>query len=478
MLRICEEIFTELNRNAVNYCHWKSNEHLMEGLDGITDLDLLVCEEHKDIFAQILSKNNCIKVSPQYGSRYPKVEEWVGYDERSGKLIHLHVHFLIITGTKHVKEYILPWHELALNTKILDETGSVYIMEPHLEIIILYMRIVLKESGLIGQMNQFEPEKGYCREIAWLKERIDNQKLETLLGQIWEENQAEVLEIITKKRPAKRDFAVLQELARQKVQSMQQEAALKNKYKHTIRKQVVNTKALLKNKFELVPFTKQKTLCLGGVSFAFIGCDGSGKSNLTNEICKWLSWKLDCQNYYFGMGDRYKKPFIFKLSKCNWLPEEIRKGCSLLFYYLVSVRCKRMHRAMEAYVKKGGIAICDRYPQTQYKGIYDGPKIKSLGLCGKSGVGAFLAKREEKNLLRVEKKCVDCLFKLIVPPEVAVKRSPSHSLKEVSCKAKITEKLQFPQTEVYEIDATQPFEQELLQVKGIIWKKLVESQLL
>lgn len=37
----------------------------------------------------------------------------------------------------------------------------------------------------------------------------------------------------------------------------------------------------------------------------------------------------------------------------------------------------------------------------------------------------------------------------------------------------ITEKLQFPECDVYETDAKQPFEEEILKIKGIIWDKLV-----
>ena len=34
-------LFASLNEEKVRYCHWKSNEHLLEGLAGQTDLDVL-----------------------------------------------------------------------------------------------------------------------------------------------------------------------------------------------------------------------------------------------------------------------------------------------------------------------------------------------------------------------------------------------------------------------------------------------------
>ena len=80
MLTICGEIFDKLLKREVNYCHWKSNEHLEEGLDGKTDLDILVSEKHAKKFRDTLTECKCIRVKPQLGSRYPKVEEWIGFD--------------------------------------------------------------------------------------------------------------------------------------------------------------------------------------------------------------------------------------------------------------------------------------------------------------------------------------------------------------------------------------------------------------
>ena len=53
-------------------------------------------------------------------------------------------------------------------------------------------------------------------------------------------------------------------------------------------------------------------------------------------------------------------------------------------------------------MNKGGIAICDRYPQTQFKGIYDGPKIQAMKLYENTSFGKFFIKMEEKNIRKVE----------------------------------------------------------------------------
>ncbi len=476
MLQICKKIFDGLMDEEIDYCHWKSNEHLAEGLNGKTDLDILVSEAHSKKFSDILIKCECIKVHPQFGSRYSKVDEWIGYDRETGKLIHLHVHFRIITGTKHIKEYILPWHDLALNTKVLDENGNVYIVEPNLELIILYARIVLKLPKLIDGTDKFNLPSEYRKEVLWLKQRIDVKKLSKLTGMIWKEEQKSVLSIILKEKMTKSDFIKLQKLVTRKVDIIRRGKILNNSKIAILRSQVVDIKNSLKAKHGLVPFTTLKTLYGRGGVFVFIGCDGSGKSSITEEICKWLGWKMDCQNFYFGMGERYKKPFIYKVSQSGWMPTVIRKVGGMLFFYHVSLRCKYMRKLVDFYVNKGGVAICDRYPQTQYKGIYDGPKIRAFGLCDQTVLGKFLVRMEEKNIQEVENKKKDCVFKLVVPAQIALKRSPGHAIGEVKRKAQITEKLRFPNCDVYEIDAVQPFKQELLEIKGIIWDKLIENQ--
>lgn len=475
MLAISEKIFDRLKKEEVNYCHWKSNEHLEEGLNGETDLDILVSESHKKRFSNILSECKCLKVCPQYGSRYPKVEEWIGFDHETGKLIHWHIHFRMITGTKHLKEYIFPWHQLALDTKILDESGKIYTIEPNLELVILYMRIVLKQQT-IEETDKFVLDSDYRKEILWLKQRVTPDSLSKLLSRIWGDKQDEVFAILMKANPVKKDFSIFQKLTKEKLQGTKIGSTVSNAFLYRVRKHSVSAKRSIKRKCGQVPFTTLKTLNNRGLVFAFIGCDGSGKSNVTDQICKWLSWKLDCQNFYFGMGERYKKPLIYKAAHCQIMPKTLRRICNMLFYFHVSVRCKRLRRLVDRYVSKGGIAICDRYPQAQVKGIYDGPKIEALNLSGNSIIGKLLAQIEEQNILKTASKRVDGMFKLILPAETALKRSPGHPLQEVKRKADITRKLQFADCDVFEIDATQPFEDELLEIRRIIWSKLLESQ--
>lgn len=54
-------LFEEMNQENIMYCHWKSNEHLSEGLTGENDLDILVHKGDTDKFEKIAIKNGFVK---------------------------------------------------------------------------------------------------------------------------------------------------------------------------------------------------------------------------------------------------------------------------------------------------------------------------------------------------------------------------------------------------------------------------------
>ena len=172
MLEVCKHLFYQWNSQDVKYCHWKSNEHLTEGLDGRTDLDVYVAPSDKEKAETILSQCHFIKCLTQKGHRYPNVCEWIGFDSDTGRLVHVHLHYQIITGTRYCKEYVFPVDELIIESRVLDKETDVYVTNPNLEIIILHCRIALKAKKKHG----IHVGKGDRREIAYLKERMQKYR--------------------------------------------------------------------------------------------------------------------------------------------------------------------------------------------------------------------------------------------------------------------------------------------------------------
>ena len=87
-----KNLFSELNRRQIRYCHWKSNSHLNRSFNGKTDFDLLVDSKQIDEFILIL---NQFRFKRRYSSMdkvYPGLMDFIGLDLDSGNMYHLHVH--------------------------------------------------------------------------------------------------------------------------------------------------------------------------------------------------------------------------------------------------------------------------------------------------------------------------------------------------------------------------------------------------
>ena len=93
---------------GIKYCHWKSNSSLSRALNGGTDLDLLIDADAKPEFESALNKYEFKKLLSDPVRRIPWLEDYLGLDYTSGRLIHLHVHYRLILGQRYIKNHHLP----------------------------------------------------------------------------------------------------------------------------------------------------------------------------------------------------------------------------------------------------------------------------------------------------------------------------------------------------------------------------------
>jgi len=192
-------LFDKWNENNVLYCHWKSNEHLYEGLVGVTDLDILVSKDNKDLAREILANVGFISVVSQYGSRYNDVEDWIICDKETGKLIHIHLHFRMATGHQGMKEYSLPWTEDILQNRIYDSDYGVYVCPPNYEIVILFTRIGLKASTrkiIKARLGKYKLGGSDAKEVAFLKSKIDYSRVKDIVDKYYADDSDAFLRIL------------------------------------------------------------------------------------------------------------------------------------------------------------------------------------------------------------------------------------------------------------------------------------------
>lgn len=480
MLKISKDFFSSWNEAGLLYCHWKSNEHLLPGLDGDTDLDVLLSRDDQTKGEAILHELDFLQCKSQYGSRYPNVDDWIGFDKETGKLIHLHLHYALVTGHKGMKEYELPWTERALRTRILDEEYGVYIMEPNLEMVTLYTRIGLKADFINitkCHLGKFVLSIDVQKEIDWLREKINPNVVCRLLEEYYGSNSHKMLEIMMQKSINSRNFLDIRKINEHTFRSY-------SRIRHFIRLRelifFVNQKLLKVNNGQLNFRVRKKVpYNLKGISIALLGQDGAGKTTVTNCLLKWLRWKLDVRYVYMGSGDNYtswKKELASKLPT-QGLGRYLRGLMMLLALRDVARDAYKKVVKVNRLTKEGIIVIYDRFPQVNFSGINDGPKIREL-LHKYFGNGRIfhllepIAESEESYLNKVVSFQPNMVFKLMLSPEESIRRKPNNDYETIKKKNQIIKSLVFNDSDVVSVDATMPFDEEILFIKNSIWQQI------
>lgn len=500
MLNICKRLFSSWNKNAVKYCHWKSNEHLEAGLNGETDLDVYVDPTDASLTESLLDELGFLETIPQKANRYPKVSEWIGYDTSTGKLVHVHLHYRVITGTKFCKEYVFPIEDKIVSTRVLNTDTGLFVMNPNLEIIVLYSRIVLKSSD----KKHIKPGKDVVKEIKYLKQYIDEVALAELCNELIGKGGNRLSELICQDDLSEKEWYEVYSIVLTWLRPYKYKSSIEVFFRYRYFKIKGRLIHLLNKKFDSCIIEK-KTVQGNGPSICLLGQDGSGKSTITIELCNWLGWKLSAKRFYLGSGEHYKGLFKWILrgrkdkkgsskneksersycsdtnkvqkSKKNNIKNLVVATLYALEKVSIAHNAYRQVKRAARYSKKGGIPLFDRFPQNQFLGLYDGPKIEPY--YEKTGLDyclvRTLSKLERSYINKIQKYHPSLVFKLILSPQESIRRKPFENLSAVTQKHEITKQLQFPNSSVYEIDAEQEFDGELLKIKEIVWRHLLKD---
>ena len=134
MIDIVSRFITLWNDHQIIYCHWKGNNHLEDAMIEKSDFDILIDDNCSIQGCDLLEQAGFVHYKTQYGSRFPGIQDWIGVDEGTGTMVHIHLHQKMIAGHSGVMEYILPWNVLAFNTRTLDESIGLYLINPSLRL--------------------------------------------------------------------------------------------------------------------------------------------------------------------------------------------------------------------------------------------------------------------------------------------------------------------------------------------------------
>ena len=478
-LPVTVHVRAALQEAKVGFALWKSNKYIDEALAGKTDLDMLVNRKDEAAFERILCNLKAIRVLSQPWARYPDVLDWLVFDGATGDFLHLHVHFDMLTGLKRVKHLRLPWADTVLENLRIEERNGWPIPIAEMELLILLVRIWAKMPPWRRLFAPKIPAR-VKDELLWLESEAQIMRLAALAKTLGLHADIHL--------PLGGDAAVIA-LARNLYGQVKQHYRM-NWSAALVWAAALNFRlALTRIWLRLIgPARYRKTLTGGGAMIAFIGSDGSGKSTVSQSFERWLRRKIDVHLLYMGSGDgragwinaarRQLSKLVGKELKRAGRTKEKSPAISVsfaekvyrLFDLLLLRRKLRLLRLGRRLADGGSVILLDRYPQSQFEAVSDGPRLQN----GRSF--AWAAERERRLYSEAARLGPDLVIKLKIAPETALSRKPDHNPDVIRRKCTITDALQFPGSQVCEIDAGRSLEEVLAATKQAVWTHLAKAE--
>lgn len=498
-LAVLSAFFARLHAEQIAYCHWKSNEHLHAALRGATDLDLLVARDAALPLTAILGGAGFRRFLAAPACTYPGIEDYLGLDERSGRMVHVHLHYQLTVGEPYLKGYRLPWERLLLARRRWDRAAGLYVSDPNMEFLLLVVRMALKlrRRDLVrAWVGAQYLREGGLREYAWLHERIDRAELLGLASQLIGEQGARLLTAMRETPPGVHEFRLLSRAIHPRLADCRSYLPAQAHVHRWVRELQHRGRGWI-GRFTRTPVLGRRCLPQGGVIIAVLGSDGAGKSTLVAEMTRWLAWKTDVVPLYFGSGDgpaSLLRRLLGALSHFYHLAsgrsgarrahsplasrDAARRpaGMRRLFqmcWALALAREKRHRLATARRARdRGRIVICDRFPQSQIPGTTDGPLLHQWS-AHRNRILSWLSRWESCAYARCAACPPDLVLKLCVSPQAASERKPGMDAGYFASRGEVVRALRYPpDTKVVEIDADQPLAHVMLCVKGAIWETL------
>jgi len=485
-------VLVDLATSNVRYCQWKSNIRARESLRGETDLDVLIDRRDWARFSEIVGRHGLKPMNPPPGGDQPGMSHLLGFDLQSSELFHLHVHDQLVIGQRGVKNYWLPVEaEFLTSTRELDGLRA---PAAHVELAMLSVRALLKYryrdavKDLVGIKTPGIP-LAISQEIDWLLEQttassvagalpgVPPDLVEQFLERLGEDPRAGFLTMKRRLRRALREHARLPPIQ--------------------ARMLAARELWVRRNRFRRNPFDAAMTMPTGGLSIAFVGADGAGKTTAAADVSSWLGWKLSVRRYYLGS----KEPS--RLSRGSYIgfrafrrahrsvghPDgpvgralgAVRDALLGLHYVAIAGDRVRRYRDSLADVSDGRVVVFDRFPlvsasSEHHHRLLDGPQVRDKLGAPLGRPARMMARWEERRYEAFHPP--DLLIIMDVDPTVSIDRKPDHLPDVIAEKRRGAAELadaveaRAEGVTVVRVDANQPLEQVRGQVRRAVWDAL------
>jgi hypothetical protein len=489
-------LFRELEREGVVYCHWKSNEHLAEGLRGETDLDILVAREHRAVAESVLGRCGFKRFQPTPLMAYPAIEDYIALDPDTARLVHCHTHFRLVAGEQHLKGHRLPWEHVLLSRRVRDPKSGVYVSDPSTEMLILLVRLATKlrwRDSVLAAVGRPYFRNGYAREYEWLRERIDPIDCVELCRELLGEDAVLAFRELLDGPVTLRSVRRFRAAAKLPLSLFRSHGRVGGRILRWTRELAWIAAGVNRRQLR-VASPLRRTIPSGGLVVAFIGPDGSGKSTVTRAVANAFARKVDVVLIYFGSGDGPSSLLRWPLRIVRRLLERAgilkraggvrsdrrdgdgapRRGALLsvaraVWALVLSLEKRRRLRTSWKARNRGLLVVSDRYPQAQIAGFNDGPLLSHLA-SHRRPLLRRIARWERRPYEWAERYPPDVVIKLVVSQETALRRKPDTGADEVGRRVAALRALRYgPPAAVVEIDADQAVDRVIRDAAQAVW---------
>lgn len=481
------KLVAALDEKEIGYCHWKSNSHLADAVKGRTDLDLLVERTAAGEFRQLLDEFGFKPLVAAPGKHYPGVENYLGFDSQSGRLIHLHIHYQLVLGQQFVKDYRLPIEDwLLASTRRL---GGVSVPTAEAELIILSIRATLKYrlrdalKDIAGFRRPGVPRQ-ISAEIGWLADQTDRESVVKALEEVGDVLPTDLVRDLCElhMEPSRHGFKLL--LLRQRLRDALRSYLRVSRTKSTI----LYWKALSRKRLQSGRMKRRMTPRSGGLLVGIVGADGAGKSTVVATLHDWLGWRLDVRSVYMGTASpgfagRVLKVVSKTARGVNRRVTAVAGDQGLLsvttgWLNQVLLGLRRVEQARRRYTRyrsaraaaaRGTVVLFDRFPLPSLPVLgwsMDGPRLEQELTGSRSALMTRLAVKERRIFARISPP--EFVIALEVSPEVSLGRKPDHDAESIEAKAVAVSGIRGTETTAV-VDADQPLEEVVTRSKALLW---------
>jgi len=476
VLRLCKTLAAK----EIDYCHWKSNAFLSRSAHGDNDLDLLVNRSHTQCFTEILYSLGFKEVLLPRAEELPGVRDYYGYDQKSGKLVHVHAHFQLILGNDLSKNYRLPMEQAYLESSTQGDLFRT--PAPEFELVVLLIRMTIKHStwdALVMRHGKLSATEHHELEDLATPETL--ARVEPVLLNLPGLSRNLFDLCLQALQPGCPVWTRIK--AGEQLQAALRACARRPHAKDLILKFSRRLwQPLLSRVFKSAP---KNRFANGGLFIAIVGGDGAGKTTLIDELNQWLSGKFEVKKLHIGKpawswtttalrgilkigtllhiytfeGDIYEQAL-----QPHGSPWYIRAVCTARDRYLTYIQARK-------FSTNGSLVLCDRYPLAGFMKM-DGPQCQTALSASKktSRFLKFLAAQEEVYYDQI--RIPDLLVVLKVDPEIAVQRKVDETAASVRARSGEIWTLDWKKLPSVEINANQSRTEALAQIKTIVWEHL------